>query len=102
VEEQQHRPGVTYMATSRGRSCCAGAWSWRVEFAGIVARLDLCMLIASFINLKSSDIGGKHRQRLFRYEYEYETGERRVSETRRGRSSPLQLQVTVSTRRDGE
>jgi len=55
--------------------------------------------------LKGSDIGGERvrrsscRQRL--WWYEYETGERRVLEKTRGCSSPLQLQGTVSTRREG-
>jgi len=63
-----------------------GAWSWSVEFA---ERVDLSMLIASFINLKCGDIGGKHRQRLFRYEYVRDG--REVSVGDKGRSRRLQL-----------
>jgi len=84
-----------------------------VKFADLVvvlvegARLDLGTLIARY------EVYKLERQR-YRWEasaqkqlstallgHEYETGERRVLERTRGCSRPLQLQGTVSSRRDG-
>ena len=97
---------------NRGQSRKSSGES-RVNFADVVvvvvvfvegARLDLSTLIARF-EVYKLDIGGErvrrssYRQRL--WWYEYETGERRVLERTHGCSSPLKLQGTVSSRRDG-
>ena len=75
---------------------------WRVEFADIVARLDLSWLIARYelYKLEKQRYWWETSTALFRFKHE--TGERRVSETRGGYSRRLQPQVTVSTRRDSE